>query len=104
VDNLVFQLCVSAVAGWVNRGQQQVIECRLEENRVLHQHLGGRRLRLTRTQRCRLAVRAKAIGRQALMGLGNALLTPLPANSNADGSIQCRERLGGVLNYFGEAA
>jgi putative transposase len=33
-------------------------------------------------------------------GLGNELLTPLPANSNADGSIQCRERLGGVLKYY----
>jgi len=37
-------------------------------------------------------------------GLGNKLLTPPPANSNAGGSIQCRERLGGILNHFGEAA
>jgi putative transposase len=38
-------------------------------------------------------------------GLGNELLTPLPANSNTDGSIQCRARLGGVLNfYYREAA
>jgi hypothetical protein len=28
------------------------------------------------------------------------LLTPLPANSNAGGSIQCRERLGGILKYY----
>ena len=33
-------------------------------------------------------------------GLDNELLTPLPANSNADGSIQCRERLGGILRYY----
>ncbi len=33
-------------------------------------------------------------------GLGNDLLTPLPANTNADGSIQCRERLGGILKYY----
>jgi len=33
-------------------------------------------------------------------GLGNELLTPLPANTNADGSIQCRERLGGSLKYY----
>jgi len=32
-------------------------------------------------------------------------VTPLPANSNADGAIQGRERLGGVLsNYYREAA
>jgi hypothetical protein len=38
-------------------------------------------------------------------GLGNKLLTPQPANSNAGGSIQCRERLGGILNhYYREAA
>ena len=33
-------------------------------------------------------------------GLDNELLSPLPANTNADGSIQCRERLGGSLNYY----
>ena len=32
-------------------------------------------------------------------GLDNDLLTPLPANSNAGGSIQCRARLGGVLRF-----
>jgi hypothetical protein len=38
-------------------------------------------------------------------GLGNKLLTPPPANGNAGGSIQCRERLGGILNhYYREAA
>ena len=38
-------------------------------------------------------------------GLGNQLLTPLPANSNANGSIQCPERLGGTLSfYYREAA
>ena len=46
MNNLIFQLCVSAVAGWVNRGQQQVIEYLLEENRGLREQLGGRRLRL----------------------------------------------------------
>ena len=33
-------------------------------------------------------------------GLGNELLTPLPANSNTSGSVRCRERLGGTLNYY----
>ena len=40
MNNLILQLCVFAVAGWVNRGQQQVIEYLLEENRVLRQQLG----------------------------------------------------------------
>lgn len=29
-----------AVAGWMNRGQQEVIECLREENRVLCEKLG----------------------------------------------------------------
>ena len=36
-----FQLLVSAVAGWVNRHQQDVIEYLQEENRVLREQLGG---------------------------------------------------------------
>ena len=75
MNSLVFQLCVSAVAGWINRGQQQVIEYLLEENRVLREQLGGRRLRLTDAQRRRLAVRAKALGRKALTGIA-CIVTP----------------------------
>ena len=75
MNNLVFQLCVSAVAGWVNRGQQQVIEYLLEENRVLREQLGGRRLRLTDVQRRRLAVRARVLGRKALLGVA-CIVTP----------------------------
>ena len=33
-------------------------------------------------------------------GLDNELLSQPPVNSNADGSIQCRERLGGILKYY----
>jgi hypothetical protein len=75
MNNLVLQLCVSAVAGWVNRGQQQVIDYLLEENRGLREQLGGRRLRLTDAERRRLAVRAKVLGRRALMGIA-CIVTP----------------------------
>jgi putative transposase len=47
----------------------QVIEYLLEENRVLREQLGGRRLRLTDAQRRRLAVRGKALGWKALTGI-----------------------------------
>jgi putative transposase len=33
-------------------------------------------------------------------GMANALLTPLPANSNTGESVHCRERLGGVLRFY----
>jgi putative transposase len=75
MNALVFQLCVSAVSGWVNRGQQQVIEYLVEENRILREQLGGQRLRLTDAQRRRLAVRAEALGRKALMGIA-CIVTP----------------------------
>ena len=53
-------------AGWVNRKQQKVIEYLLEENSVLREQLGGRRLRLNDDQRRRLAAKGKALGRAAL--------------------------------------
>jgi hypothetical protein len=44
-------------AGWVNRQQLEVIDYLREENRILKEHTGGRRLRLTDDQRRRLAAR-----------------------------------------------
>jgi hypothetical protein len=41
------QFLVLTVSGWVNRRQQLAIEYLLEENRVLREQLGSRRLRLT---------------------------------------------------------
>ena len=53
-------------AGWVNRHQQRVIEYLVEENRVLKEQLGSRRVRLNDDQRRRLAAKAKGLGRQTL--------------------------------------
>ncbi len=60
------QVPLLTVSGWVNRRQQDVIEYLVEENRVLKEHMKGRRLRLTDGQRRRLAVKAKCFGRQTL--------------------------------------
>jgi len=38
-------LLLMMFAGWLNRHQLDVIEYLQEENRVLREHLGGRRLR-----------------------------------------------------------
>ena len=56
-----------AVSGWMNHRQRQVIEYLLEENRVLREQLGGRRVRLDDNQRRRLAIKAKALGRKVLV-------------------------------------
>jgi hypothetical protein len=42
-------------ASWVNRHQQHAIEYLVEENRVLREQVGSKRLRLTDDQRRRLA-------------------------------------------------
>jgi len=51
------QLLLLSVAGWMGRRQQEVIEYLVEENLVLKEQLGGRRLRLTDDQRRRLAAK-----------------------------------------------
>ena len=64
-----------ALAGWVNEQQLGVIEYFKEENRVLQEQLGGRRLRFTDDQRRRLAAKGKALGRRVLRELGT-IVTP----------------------------
>ena len=70
-----FHLLVIALAGWLNRHQQDVIDYLIEENRVLKEQLEGQRLRFTDEQRIRLAVKAKVLGRRALDEL-ETLVTP----------------------------
>ena len=70
-----FQFLVIALAGWLNRYQQAVIDYLIEENRVLKDQLDGQRLRFTDEQRIRLAVKAKVLGRRALDEI-ETLVTP----------------------------
>src|SRR5262249_51438705 len=57
------------------RRQQEATESLREENRVLREMLGARRLRFTDAQRKRLAIRGKALGRALLRGVVT-LVTP----------------------------
>jgi putative transposase len=66
---LPFQLVLLMFAGWVNRHQLDVIEYLQEENRVLKERLGGRRLCFTDAERCRLARKAQSLGRKVLSEL-----------------------------------
>jgi putative transposase len=70
-----FHILVIALAGWLSRQQQAVIDYRIEENRVLKDQLEGQRLRFTDEQRIRLAVKAKVLSRRALDEL-ETLVTP----------------------------
>ena len=59
-----------AISGWVNRRQLATIEYLQEEDRVLREQLGGRRLRFTDAQRRRLAAKGKVLGLARLRELG----------------------------------
>src|SRR5687768_17276962 len=70
-----FRFVLIAVAGWMNQRQSQVIDYLREENRVLREQLGGRRLRLNDDQRRRLAAKAKGLGRKLLAEVAS-IVTP----------------------------
>ena len=73
-DFLPLRLLLLALAGWVNRHQQHVIDY-LVENRVLREQLRRRRVRLTDGQRRRLAVKGQRFGRQVLKQVAT-IVTP----------------------------
>ena len=52
--NLPLKFLLMMWAGWVNRAQQNVIDYLKEENRILREQVGNKRLRLTNAQRRRL--------------------------------------------------
>ena len=87
------QFVLIALAGWMNERQLQMIEYLREENRVLREQLGHRRLRLNDDQRRRLAVRAKGMGRKLLADIRDPLFRLTAAN------LQDVK-----MNFFGDTA
>src|SRR5919202_206519 len=72
---MILHVLIAMVAGWLQQHQQQVITYLLAENRVLKAQLDGPRLRLTDTERRRLAALAYPLGRTRLKGIAT-LVTP----------------------------
>ena len=70
-----FSFLVVSLAGWMNQHQQHVIHYLMEENRVLREQIGSRRLRFTEDQRRRLAGKAKRLGRKLLHEIAT-IVTP----------------------------
>jgi putative transposase len=70
-----FRLLLISLAGWLNQRQQDVIDYLQEENRVLREQLGDKRLRFNDEQRRRLAVRAKKLGWRMLHDV-TTIVTP----------------------------
>jgi len=59
-------MLIMMLAGWINRQQQEAIEYLKEENRILREKLGPKRILLNDSQRRRLAILGRRIGRKAL--------------------------------------
>jgi putative transposase len=59
-----------AIAGWMNRQQQEAIAYLREENRILREKLGHKRIILDVAQKRRLAVAAARLPRELLMQVG----------------------------------
>ncbi|MGA2186574.1 MAG: hypothetical protein ABSH47_26455 [Bryobacteraceae bacterium] len=70
-----FQFLLVTIGGWMNQHHIQIIDCLREENRVLRDQLGGRRLRLNADQRRRLAVKARFLGWRTLAEVAR-IVTP----------------------------
>jgi hypothetical protein len=66
IDVAAFRMLLLVVTGWLERRERDAIAYLIEENRLLHPQLGGRRLRLTDADRRRLAARAHGLGRRVL--------------------------------------
>ena len=59
-----------AVAGWMSRQQQEVIAYLREENKILREKLGRKRILLSIEQKRRLATKGKILGRKQLAEIG----------------------------------
>ncbi len=70
-----WQFYVLILASWMNREQQAFINHVLEENRILKEKLGKKRILLSDDQRRRLAVTGKVLGRKLLEEYGT-MFTP----------------------------
>lgn len=70
-----WQFLLIGMAGWISRGQQDVIEYLRMENRVLREIVGKKRILLNDDQRRRLAVKGKILGLARLRELAG-IVTP----------------------------
>jgi len=69
------RLLLISIAGWLGQQQRDVIDYLQEENRILRQQLGNKRLRFRDDQRRRLAAKAKKLGRR-ILGEVASIVTP----------------------------
>jgi putative transposase len=84
-----FRFVLMAVSGWMNQRQLQIIDYLREENRVLREQLGGRRVRLNADQSRRLAAKANGLGRKLLAEVAT-IVTPDKPSPTSERSERAR--------------
>jgi hypothetical protein len=62
------------VTGWLDRRERDAVAYLMEENRLLHRQLSGRRLRWTDADRRRLAALAHRLGRRVLRDVATVVV------------------------------
>jgi hypothetical protein len=105
-------LLVACMASWLERRAAAQIDYLKAENRALRSRLGKRRILFTDAERRTLAGLAKGIGSKALreldlernhQGLDNNPIASTPVRCSKTQPIDCRSRLGGILQYYERA-
>lgn len=66
MKNRLYPMLLIMFAGWLNQHQQDMIDYLKEENKILREKLGGKRIFLSDDQRRRLAILGKKLGRKLL--------------------------------------
>ena len=79
-----FTFLVAVLAGWLNERQQSAVEFLREENRVLRQQLGRKRIRLTDDQRRRLALKGQKLGRHLSPGIATIVAADMSRRCHRD--------------------
>jgi len=79
-----FTFLIVSISGWMNQHQHQVIEYLVEENRVLREQIGNRRIRFTDNQRRRLVAKAKKLTGPPDVSKGFLNSCPPPATMAAE--------------------
>ncbi|MFT5292548.1 MAG: putative transposase [Planctomycetota bacterium] len=71
----LLRVLLLTLSGFVNRHQADVIAYLVEESWILKEQMKGLRVRLTDDQRCRLAAKAKVLGKRTLNHVAS-IVTP----------------------------
>jgi hypothetical protein len=75
IDLSALRLLLLTITGWLDCREREALAYLVEENRILRQQIGQRRLKFTDDDRRRLARRAHRLGREALRDLAT-IVTP----------------------------